>query len=229
MSIELHDAGEADPSVAASPLHQQVYQTLREQLIIGNLHPGRSMSLRGISEMLGIGVMPCREAIRRLAAENALEVQQNRRVCVPRLTVSRFEELMSARLALEPLCARRALASIDADRLERMIAHDDVMNRNYSSGSADIYMLANYKFHFELYRAGGSDVLVPLLESVWVQFGPFMRTIYDVVEGAAIIDKHKMAIDAIRRGDGEALRVAIEADILDGMYLLRRTLGLEKA
>lgn len=217
----------AEPAdAAADPLHQQVYRTLREQLIIGNFHPGKSMSLRGISDMLGVGVMPCREAIRRLAAENALEVQQNRRVCVPHLTVARFEELMSARLALEPLCAKRALPHVDAERLERMIAHDDTMNRNYKSGSADVYMLANYNFHFELYRAGASEVLVPLLESVWVQFGPFMRTIYDVVEGTAIIDKHKMAIEAIRRSDAEALRTAIEADILDGMYLLRHTLGL---
>lgn len=47
-----------------------------------------------------------------------------------------------------------------------------------------------------------------------------------MVEGTAIIDKHKMAIEAIRRSDAEALRTAIEADILDGMYLLRHTLGL---
>jgi DNA-binding GntR family transcriptional regulator len=55
MSVEHRDAAsEADLSAAPSPLHQQVYQTLREQLIIRNLHHGRSMSLRGISEMLGL-------------------------------------------------------------------------------------------------------------------------------------------------------------------------------
>ena len=108
-----------------------------------------------------------------------------------------------------------------------MIVHDAAMNDNYGVGSPDIYMLSNYRFHFELYRAGGSEVLVPLLESIWVQFGPFMRAIYDVVGTTDLTDKHRMAIDAIRRRDAEALRVAIEADILDGMYLLRRTLGTE--
>lgn len=219
----------ASPSTGAPavPQHQQVYQALRERLIVGSLAPGRSLSLRGIAGMLGVGVMPAREAIRRLAAENALEVQRNRRVCVPKLTVRRFEELMQARMALEPICARRALPHVDAARLSRMVAHDAAMNRNYRAGSAEIYMLANYRFHFELYRADGSEVLVPLLESVWVQFGPFIRTLYDVVENEAVVDKHRMVIDAIRRNDGEALRVAIEADILDGIHLLRRTLGLE--
>src|SRR5215469_15473602 len=108
------------PTEATLLQHQQVYQALREKLIIGHFAPGRSVSLRGVSEMLGVGVMPVRDAIRRLAAENALEVRQNRRVCVPRLTLSRFEELMQARLALEPLCARRALPHVDDQRLARM-------------------------------------------------------------------------------------------------------------
>lgn len=212
----------ADPVFA--PVHQQVYQTLREHLITGRLSPGKAISLRSISEMLGVGMMPAREAIRRLAAENALEIQQNRRVCVPRLTLPRFEELMQARVALEPICAARAFAYVDDARLERMIAYDAEMEESYRSDSAEAYMLGNYRFHFELYRAGGSEVLVSLLESIWVQFGPFMRTVYDLVEEVDVLDKHQMAIDAIRRKDVEALRLAIHADILDGIYLLRRIL-----
>lgn len=205
--------------------HQQVYQVLREQLIAGRFAPGRSVSLRGISEALQVGIMPAREAIKRLASENALEIQENRRVCVPKLTIPRLEELMQARLALEPLCARRALPQVDAERLRRMEEHDATMNRNFAAGSAEIYMLANYNFHFELYRAASSDVLLPILESIWVQFGPFMRKVYDLAETATVIDKHQMALDAIRRQDADSLKVAIEADILDGMYLLRRTIA----
>jgi DNA-binding GntR family transcriptional regulator len=221
--VDVQQASDAvDPAFA--PVHQQVYQTLRENLITGRFSPGEAISLRSISEMLDVGMMPAREAIRRLAAENALEIQQNRRVCVPRLTLPRFEELMLARVALEPICAARALPYVDAARLERMIAFDAEMNESYQSGSADAYMLTNYRFHFELYRAGGSEVLVPLLESIWVQFGPFMRTVYNLVEATNVIDKHTIAIDAIRRKDAEALKLAIHADILDSVYLLRQTL-----
>ncbi|MBP0437313.1 GntR family transcriptional regulator [Tianweitania sediminis] len=207
--------------------HQMVYEMLREKLIVGQLEPGKGISLRGISDMLKVGIMPARDAIRRLSAENALEVQPNRRVCVPRLTPARFDELMQARLALEPLCGARALPFVDGPRLQRMIDLDAEMNSNYRTGDAATYMLSNYRFHFELYRAGGAGVLLLLLESLWVQFGPFMRTIYDVVDEAEIIDKHQMALDAIRRRDAEALKVAIQADILDGIYLLRRTIPWE--
>ncbi len=133
---------------------------------------------------------------------------------------------MQARLHLEPHCARRALPHLDRDRLTRMEACDEKMNASYGSGDADSYMMENYRFHFELYRAGGSQVFVPLLESVWMQFGPFMRRVYEMSETTAIVDKHMMALEAIRRRDEEALAVAITADILDAMHLLKQTLAI---
>lgn len=208
----------------SSTLHEQVYRRLREALIVGRLTPGKALSLRVLAEACDVGVMPVREAIRRLSAEHALMVQTNRRVSVPAMSIGRFDELMQARLQLEPACAVRALPYIDAERLTRIRAHDDRMNSSYEIGDPELYMLSNYQFHFEIYRAGSAGVMVPLLESVWMQFGPFMRTVYGMVGTSDLTDKHEMAIGAIRRRDGAALKVAIEADILDGMDLLGRSI-----
>jgi DNA-binding GntR family transcriptional regulator len=58
-----------------------------------------------------------------------------------------------------------------------------------------------------------------------MQFGPFMRSVYEMNETTLMVDKHQMTLEAIRRGDSEALGVAIEADILDAIHLLNQTLG----
>ena len=208
-----------------STQHQQVYQTLREQLISGRIAPGTNVSMRGISKTLGVGLMPVRGAITRLSGERALEVQRNGRICVPELTRRRFEELMQARQQLEPLCAMRALPFMTPEKIEEMEACDKRLNKSYGTGDADAYMRENYQFHFVLYRSGGSEVLVPLLESVWMQFGPFMRSVYNMNEKSAIVDKHQMALEAIRRNDVEALGLAIQADIMDAFHLLKQTLG----
>lgn len=208
-----------------STQHRQVYQTLREQLISGRFAPGTNVSMRGISKTFGVGLMPVREAITRLSGERALDVQRNGRICVPELTRHRFEELMQARQHLEPLCAKRALPFMTPEKIAEMEACDRRMNKSYGSGDAETYMRENYQFHFALYRSGRSEVLVPLLESVWMQFGPFMRTIFDMTEKSDIVDKHKMALEAIRRDDAEALGLAIQADIMDAVHLLRQTLG----
>ena len=205
-------------------LHEQVYQTVRRALIVGRIAPGKGLSLRGLAEALGVGVMPARDAIRRLSAEQALEVRPNRRVYVPTVTSAQFDELMRARLLIEPECAARALPAVDAARLDRIVAHDEAVNRAFSDGDAEAYMAANHAFHFEIYRAAPSDVLVPLLEGLWVRFGPFMRTVYGIVGTAEIEDKHALAVAAIRRRDPQALKAAIEADIRDGMTFLGQTI-----
>ena len=201
-------------------MQDRAYQALRHALIVGRLAPGKSISLRDTARQIDVGVMPARAAISRLCAESALVMQENRRVSIPKMTPDRFDELMQARLLLEPACAVRAIALVDETVLARMRSHDARMNASYESGDAELYMAANYAFHFELYRAGRSDVLTRLLESVWMQFGPFMRTVYGMVGTAHLADKHEMAMSALQRKDPTSLRVAIEADILDGMGLL---------
>ncbi len=217
--------GSVDDQQQPEPTMQdRAYQTLRHALIVGKLPPGKGISLRAMATDLGVGVMPMRAAIARLSAENALTVHDNRRVSIPDMTTARFDQLMQARLLLEPACAMRALDAIDDATLARIRTHEARMNLSYQNGDAELYMAANYAFHFEIYRAGQSDVLTGLLESVWMQFGPFMRKVYGMVGSVRLTDKHEMAINAIERRDITRLKLAIEADILDGMDLLGQSI-----
>ncbi|WP_334173974.1 GntR family transcriptional regulator [Pseudoxanthobacter sp.] len=207
------------------PQHEQIYNRLRQALIAGRLRPGVSLSLRSLALSLDSGLMPVREAVRRLAAEGLLHVLENRRLCVPVLTRARFDELMQARLLLEPACAVRALPFIDPARLCRIRDADARMNASYPAGDAERYMLENYRFHFEIYHAAPSEVLVPVLEGVWAQFGPFMRAVFPQVDGAGFRDKHFAAMAAIEAGDGPALAQAVRDDIDDGRALLERAVS----
>lgn len=55
-------------------------------------------------------------------------------------------------------------------------------------------MRENYRFHFTQYRSGGSDVLVRLLECVWMKFGHFLHSFFSINEKSAIVGKHQMAL-----------------------------------
>ena len=44
-----------------------------------------------------------------------------------------------------------------------------------AAGEVERYLQLNQLFHLTLYRAGQPQVLIPLIESLWLQFGPFMR------------------------------------------------------
>lgn len=216
------------PGDEASPKHDQVYDALRAALVTGRIVPGRAVTLRGLAATLGVSPMPVREAIRRLAAEGGLVIRANRRVSVPDMTPDRFDELVRARSLLEPEAAARALPHIDAARLRRIEAADLEIEQALGTGDVDGYMAANHRFHFEIYRAADSSVLVPLIESLWLRFGPFMRRVYGRVGTAILVDQHERAIAAVKAGDETALREAIRADILDGMNEIGAC-GLDRA
>lgn len=201
-------------------MNERVYTALRDRIINGHLVPGRGVTLRKLAAELDVSPMPVRDAIARLVAERALRIGSNRRVFVPEMTRDRFEELVLAREKLEPEAARRALPFIDRARLDAIRQADEMLEACLASGDVEGYIAANHAFHYTLYGACASDVLVPLIESVWLQFGPFMRMAYGLVGTRTLVDYHAQALEAIAAGDADALAEAIRDDIRDGMALI---------
>ena len=205
---------------AGATLHEQVYQSLRGAIMCGRFVPGRALTIRGVAAMLGTSLMPVREALRRLVAERALELLANRRVSVPHMTPARLDELCAARLALEPLAAVRALPHVDGTRLAELRQIDAGIDAALAAGEVERYLQLNQLFHLTLYRAGEPQVLIPLIESLWLQFGPFMRMVYGRFGTSNLVDQHELAIAAIRARDPEALRRAIAEDSSQGMRFI---------
>lgn len=189
-------------------------------LVQGQLAPGRALTLRGLADMLKVSPMPVRDAVRRLVAERALTKLSNRRVAVPIMTPEMFEEICRARLALEPQAAMHALPGIDRGRLATMVDLDEQCTAAMDSGSVEEYMQTNQEFHFTLYTSVPQRVFMPMIESLWLQFGPFMRSVVGRWGTYNVVDQHQQAIEAIRARDRQALGKAIEADIIDGMRII---------
>jgi len=204
-------------------LHNTVYDELSWRMITGRIVPGVPLSTRGLAQELGVSQMPVREALSRLAAERAIEIRSKRRITVPAMTPARFDDLLRCRLLLEPEAARLALDFIDKPKLKLLREIDARMDSALSSGDVNVYMEGNYNFHFELYRAQGLATLNQLIQTLWLQFGPYMRVVYGRFGTAQLVDQHQVALAAIEAGDREALGRAIHHDIEDGMGLIGRS------
>ena len=111
------------------------------------------------------------------------------------------------------------MGKADADA---MSAIDAEIDRALRRGDTEGYMRQNYAFHFRLYRAAGSTVLLPMVESLWLQVGPFLRMVVGRLGTGYVVDRHQAAIGAIRARDEAALREAIRADVLDGQEIIGR-------
>lgn len=210
------------PRSGRGATRNQVDRAIRTALLTGRFIPGKAVTLRGLAQELGVSPMPVREVLQRLAAENALIVRPNGRVQVPEMTAPRFDEILKARLLLEPELAEMALPYLtrrDAKTLEEI---DLEIDASIGTGDAEAYMRLNHLFHFRIYSSSPSEILLPLAESLWLQFAPFMRTVYGRVGTVNLIDWHKEAIRAICDQDTAALRTAVASDIKEGMGMLGR-------
>lgn len=200
----------------AVTITQWVYSTLRQALMLGQLPPGRAVTIREMAALLDVSPMPIREALRQLAAEGALEILGNRRVMVPRMTAMKFSELVGARVALESHAAVQALPYMTESTLSQMRTLDQQTDEAEATGDIESVMRLNQAFHRTLYSANPHQVTMPLIESLWLQLAAFMRVAAANLDTYYQVDRHHEAIQAILNKDPAALQLSITADIRDG-------------
>lgn len=205
-----------DPAPGKLPEHEATYRRLRDMAMFGELVPGQKVTIQGITAATGAGMTPVREAIRRLTAEGALVLHENRRVSVPRLSPSQADELAFARLALEPRLAELAMLRLTPEAVDQLEQIDRVIDSAIAAEDVRGYLAGNYHFHFALYEAAEAPILTSLTRSLWLRFAPSLRVVI-TSENEIGPDRHKLAIAAMRAGDAEGLARAIEGDIRQGI------------
>ena len=198
------------------PVHEATYRRLRDMVLFGDLAPGQRVTIQGLTVMLGAGMTPVREAIRRLTAEGALILHENRRVSVPVLTAPQVAELGFARLAIEPHLAELAAARVDDALLAALAAIDAQVDTAIAQGDVGAYLEANYRFHFALYERAAAPILTNLAQGLWLRFGPSLRLVI-IGQGNIGPDRHKDALAALRLRAGKAAAAAIHGDIAQGI------------
>ena len=206
--------------------NQWVYQLLRTNLLCGKIAPGIPLTIRGLAEALDVSPMPVREALHRLACEGAAEAKNNRRVIVPLMTSEKFSELCELRILLETHAAESALPYIRESDISNLECIDASIDDAVQRGDVETTSLLNQDFHRNLYSANPFQIVVPLVESLWLQLGPFSRIAISKLEKTYIVDRHAEAIAALKQQNSFALRRAIEADIRDGIASIKTVEGI---
>lgn len=192
--------------------------------MLGAIRPGTSLTMRGLADCLDLSPTPIREAVRRLSSEHAIQIKDNRRMTVPLMTPDRFEELIALRVAIETHAAKRALPYVSDITIEKMAAIDSRMDTSVSERALDQLTLLNQTFHRTLYTINPAQTSMPIIESIWLQLGPFQRQVITRLTEYYVTDRHKEILAALTTRDATALHEAITNDIQDGVLKSGRDL-----
>ncbi len=200
--------------------HERIYRILRGRILLGEVAPGHPMTLRGLAQEFGVSMTPAREAVRRLAAEGALTLSTSGRVSTPELSPDRIEELAAIRALLEPELAARALPRAHLALIDRMQSIHSSLSETVVKRDAVGYIRTNLEFHRALYLRAQAPAMLALAEQLWLQLGPTMRALYGRLNRTEAPHHHRLIIAALRAGDEPGLRLAVRADVTQGLRLL---------
>ncbi|MDB5798728.1 MAG: putative GntR-family transcriptional regulator [Paucimonas sp.] len=191
-----------------------LYKQLKRNLIIGRLKPGDSLTLKSLTDSLGVSQTPVREALLRLVSERLLESVHGRSIKVPVLTPEAFTELREIRIQLETMAMERAVPNITAAVLRTL---EDIQREYMVHRETEDYagiLSTNIDFHFTMYRAAGMPNLLAMIENLWAQTGPYGGFMYKTPttqhpDG----HPHDHILDALKRRDTQAAVAHVRTDV----------------
>jgi DNA-binding GntR family transcriptional regulator len=190
---------------------------LREMIVSGEVSPGAPLRQRDLAGRFDVSATPIREALRRLEAEGLVVGDTHRGATVAKPDEGATADNYRIRAALEPLATEMATERIDAEALAELEEINDVI-RAIPEGDPS-YREENARFHFAIYDASGSPVLVSLIRTLWRALPQQPAPARSHEESA---DQHAGILEAIRRRDrgraGVLTREHIEAALAAGAH-----------
>src|SRR5271163_898387 len=122
-------------------LRDNVYDSLRADILSCRLAPGYDMREQELAERYAVSRQPVREALLRLEREHLVTVQPRQGYRVSPISLADARDLLRFRLALEPACVAEAIAHASEDELKRL----DQFRR--FSGDHEDFIAYNRAFH----------------------------------------------------------------------------------
>ena len=120
-------------------------------------------------------------------------------------------------MLLEGLATEKATPLITPAEIDTLeLRHQQLIAAEHHA-DYETAVLANFQFHFGIYRASGMTDLVAILESVWLRNGPLLKYLYPhAAPSYPGKHQHLNLIKALRLGDADAARQAIQHDMVEG-------------
>jgi len=203
---------------AEASLTDRAYGALEELIVTLKLPPGSAVSEAELSERLGIGRTPIREALQRLARERLVTILPRRGAQVTNLTISEVKEIFDIRAALNGLRdrdiaedpRRHALLPLLEAEVKKLAAQ----SRGVAQG--DDYVETVFKINRLLNAATRSMRLRNILGALAQQTLRYSKLGLSSEQRRRQSVRHwQELVRAIRDGDGESAQRTAERRVHD--------------
>ena len=189
------------PEIAPATLTEQVYQAVRDKILIGEIAPGEFTRERELSTAMKVSRTPLREALTRLASEGLLEKLPHRGFRVPMQAYSRLVDVYPIVSALEVLAGTMAFPNMDVSDIDALERRNEDLEAALGRGDVEAQMAANVAFHQLISQYSKNERLNELLDDLRSQLGRLERWYYSYpANSRRSILEHRAIVDNLRSG-----------------------------
>ena len=185
-------------------LAEQAYDTIEALIVTLELAPGEVFSEGDLSERVGIGRTPLREALQRLIAQRLVVSIPRRGMRVTDIDLADMQALLETRRVLERLVARTAARRATPDQRDALAACADAAEAAAQTDDLDAFLRADREGDELLEAASRNPYATRTLSALhahcrrlWFRF----RHDGDLVESATL---HAAVLRAVATGDEAA-------------------------
>lgn len=206
-------------SLVVRTVSEQVYQTVRDQIVDGSLAPGMPVRQDVLAANLGVSKIPLREALNRLEQDGLVTSIAHRGYVVLALSPQEAEEIFALRLKLEPdAAAEAALRASPKEQARTKAALAALKSATPATSGA-----LNREFHMALIRPCGGLITSQIIERLHIRGERYVAAhLQPRGRGARAQAEHRRLLRVWLARDAKAIAQEAAAHIAATIADLRR-------
>lgn len=186
-------------------LRELAAETIRAEILSGELGAGEIHSAAVIAEKLGVSPTPVREAMLDLANAGLVEPVRNRGFRVLDIDDHDLDEITELRMLIEVPVARVAASRLTEEILALLEGDVIEIEAAAESGDTRSFLQADRRFHLRILETSGNGRIVRLITQLRDQTRLIgLRPLAKDGGLMASAHEHRLILDALRAGDGGA-------------------------
>jgi DNA-binding GntR family transcriptional regulator len=204
------------PDAAATRLvAERAYVELRDRIVTLHLPPGTVLREDTLMEEMGIGRTPLREAVKRLALENLVDVQPRRGTFVSAVEAADIQNITEVRAELEAYAAELAALRLDPETRTKAEALLHELEELDGRGDQERLMRFDERIHRFTWKATHNPYLMQTLERYFTHSLRIWYLVLDRVPtlGHAVHDQTQL-LEAILDRNGPHARTIMHEHVL---------------
>jgi DNA-binding GntR family transcriptional regulator len=196
-------------------LSRQVYELLRERILVFELKPFEPISENALALELGVSRSPVREALARLSELGFVDIFPQSGTVIAPLRLADLKTSQFLREALEMAFLRRAMELGRHDDLTRRLRTDLAVQRTFVEGHDAVrFYAADEEFHHAIAMHAGMATMLPEMARAKAHMDRFRHLMLTGLESLpTVLAQHEAIVEAIEAGDQDAAGRALQTHL----------------